>query len=526
MKSIIEMIFWTACFLHITAPIETAKILAIIAIPSYSHQIPYRPVWITLSQKGHEVVVITTDPINNPSLINLTEINFQSNYKIFRRINFVKNLETHQWLSTLRIQIWPQFQEIVENIYKHPKVRKMYAPDSNQKFDVVIVETLVTPGLYALAHRFNAPLIGVSTFGLLSSNYYLRGAPILSSHPSTWEIEDDTGFNLSLWQRIKNFIRQWHYIYYVLNHFYPGQQAIAEKYLGKNIPDVRDMEKNMSFVFHNQQEVLSFVRPTTYNVLAFGNFHISEKPATLPENLKKFITNSSNGFIYMSLGTNVMMSSFSEHVQDVFRDVFASLPYKVLWKHDNELSNKPDNVYIAKWFPQQSVLAHPNIRLFIYQGGLQSTEEAVYYTVPLLGLPILADQYVQVNKMVSLGVAKRLNILKISKENLIASITDILSDKRYKEKMLKIKTLNEDKPYDLLEHVIWWIEFAIRHKGASHFYTSIAHDPWYQKYEMDVVAILSVVIFVMLLCTLVIIYKLLKVVFNLTKMLVTKKKIN
>jgi len=99
--------------------------------------------------------------------------------------------------------------------------------------------------------------------------------------------------------------------------------------------------------------------------------------------------------------------------------------------------------------------------------------------------------------------------------------------------MLKLKALNEDKPYDLLEHVIWWIEFVIRHKGASHLHTSIAHDPWYQKYEMDVIAILSVVIFVTLFCTLVIIYKLLKIifnlkiVFNLKKMsIITKKKIN
>jgi len=93
--------------------------------------------------------------------------------------------------------------------------------------------------------------------------------------------------------------------------------------------------------------------------------------------------------------------------------------------------------------------------------------------------------------------------------------------------MLKLKALNEDKPYDLLEHVIWWIEFVIRHKGASHLRTSIAHDPWYRKYEMDIIAILSVVIFVILFCTLVIIYKLLKIIFNLTKISVTtKKKIN
>lgn len=93
--------------------------------------------------------------------------------------------------------------------------------------------------------------------------------------------------------------------------------------------------------------------------------------------------------------------------------------------------------------------------------------------------------------------------------------------------MLEIKALNEDKPYDFLEHVIWWIEYVIRHKGAPHLRTSIAHDPWYQKQDMDVIAILSIVLFVTLFCTLVIIYKLLKMIFNLKKKsVVTKKKIN
>ncbi|XP_011694146.1 PREDICTED: UDP-glucuronosyltransferase 2B18-like [Wasmannia auropunctata] len=526
MKPNTEITFWITWLLYVAIPIETAKILAIIAIPSYSHQIPYRPLWTTLSRRGHEIVLLTTDPINDPSLTNLTEINFEFNYKLIRKINFVKNVGAQTWLNSVRTQVWSMSREVAENIYKHPEVHQLYAPDSDRKFDVVIAETIKTPSLYALAHRFNAPLIGVSTFGLYNNNYYLLGAPVLSSHPSAWEMEDDTGFNLSLWQRIKNFVRQWYHIYCVLNHFYPEQQAIAEKYLGKNIPDISDMERNISFAFYNQQEAISFVRPRTSNVLAFGNFHISKTPATLPEDLKKFITDAPNGCIYVSLGTNVMISSLPEHVQNIFRDVFISLPYKILWKHDSELPNKPDNIYTAKWFPQQSILAHPNIRLFIYQGGLQSTEEAVYYTVPLLGLPVLADQYAQINKMVSLGVAKRLNLMDLSRESLNASIMEILSDKRYKKRMLKVKMLNEDKPYDVLEHVIWWIEFVIRHKGAPHLRTNIAHEPWYQRYDMDIIAILSIVIFVTLLCTLVIIYKLLKIISNFTKISVVKKKIN
>jgi len=77
-----------------------------------------------------------------------------------------------------------------------------------------------------------------------------------------------------------------------------------------------------------------------------------------------------------------------------------------------------------------SFLAHPKIKLFIYHDGIQSTEETVYNAVPLIGLPILGDQYMNVNKMVSLGITKYLNYRYISREIVNSSITDILNDKR------------------------------------------------------------------------------------------------
>jgi len=174
MKPTVEMIFWIACLLYIaTQTVETARILAIIPIPSYSHQIPFRPIWTTLSQRGHKVVVITTDPINDPSLTNLTEINLKFNYEIIKKIDFTKVDDL--WINVERNQIWPLSLEIVENVYKHPEVRKMYVADSNQKFDVVIVETVKAPSFYALAHRFNAPLIGKNNvYEIIIQIFHLR----------------------------------------------------------------------------------------------------------------------------------------------------------------------------------------------------------------------------------------------------------------------------------------------------------------------------------------------------------------
>ena len=140
-------------------------------------------------------------------------------------------------------------------------------------------------------------------------------------------------------------------------------------------------------------------------------------------------------------------------IQRVFRDVFATLPYRVVWKYENDLPGKPDNVYTAKWLPQQSILgivllmivilpfddkssnepyyftAHPNVKLYIYQGGVQSSEEAIHFGVPVLGFAIFADQDYQVGRMEALGIGKRLEIKTVTKDELKSSITELVTNK-------------------------------------------------------------------------------------------------
>lgn len=75
-------------------------------------------------------------------------------------------------------------------------------------------------------------------------------------------------------------------------------------------------------------------------------------------------------------------------------------------------------------------VAHPNIKLFVYQGGVQSTEETIYYGVPIVGYPIIWDQKYQVRNMEKLGVGLHLWLHETSKENIMAVIQKVINDKR------------------------------------------------------------------------------------------------
>lgn len=76
------------------------------------------------------------------------------------------------------------------------------------------------------------------------------------------------------------------------------------------------------------------------------------------------------------------------------------------------------------------VSGHPNLKLFITQGGLQSTDEAISAGVPLIGIPLLADQWYNVQKYVRHHIGVQLDIEFLTEEKLIKAIETVTGDRR------------------------------------------------------------------------------------------------
>lgn len=110
-------------------------------------------------------------------------------------------------------------------------------------------------------------------------------------------------------------------------------------------------------------------------------------------------------------------------------ETFAKLPYKVLWKfEDDQMDRKPENIKISKWLPQQDILRHSNIKLFITQAGLQSIEEALSNGVPLLALPFMADQHFNAKTISKLGFGLYFDFQTLSEEQFLTSILDLVQN--------------------------------------------------------------------------------------------------
>lgn len=99
------------------------------------------------------------------------------------------------------------------------------------------------------------------------------------------------------------------------------------------------------------------------------------------------------------------------------------------WESD-ELDGKPDNVMISKWLPQDDILPHPNLRVFISHCGLGSVAEAKFHGVPVVGIPLGIDQVTNADSIVSEGWAEKVDINTLSVETLGTALHKVLYNKK------------------------------------------------------------------------------------------------
>ncbi|KAF5300463.1 hypothetical protein FQA39_LY02262 [Lamprigera yunnana] len=476
--------------------VQSARILGMIHIPSYSHQILFRPIWKELSLRGHQVTVITSNPMNDSSLTNLTEIDVSGINKQWAEKNCFDYL--HQSFKELTEIVIEQNYVAVDYILSNPHVNKLIK-DKNEHFDLLMIEGFHSATV-AFSERFKCPFILMFSLDAISFAYDEIGNP---SHPV---LHPDYMLQyygrLSFIERLSSVFAQIYAHFINYHKTFPNQQFLIKKHFGEGYSPIQELYRNYSMYFLNTNPVIHPIRPLLPNVIQIGGGTHLTTNTTLPEDLATTLNNCTFGAIYFSLGSNVKSNHISSETRQAILETFKELPYTVFWKfEDPNLPDKPSNVIISKWFPQQQILRHPNVKLFISQGGLQSLEEAIYGEVPILGIPIMGDQHTNIKGIVSKGYGLLLPYDSITKKNFKSAILDLMNNPRYHEKVKEIANILKDQMHTGLELAIWWTEYVLRHKGTTHFRNPALDLPWYQNYLLDVfgfcLTALLVVLFVL-----------------------------
>ncbi|XP_064074695.1 UDP-glycosyltransferase UGT5-like isoform X3 [Vanessa tameamea] len=495
---------------------ESAKILGVFPTPSISHQVVFRPVMLELAKSGHEVTVITTDPVypkgqapENITEIDLHDISYE-HWKILTERDHGKDpVEFIRFVNDFILELF------VKQL-KSSEIQKFLR--DNRKFDLLFIESCIRPA-FVFSYIYDAPVIEFSSFTGVISSYEAIGA---AAHPLIYpNAMHRRIYNLTLWEKITEL-----YTHYTSANIFDkheeAENKILKSILGSDMPDLHDLRQKVRMMFLNVHPIWDFNRPVPPNVLYLGGLH--QKPQLkLPEDLKSYLDSSKNGVIYVSFGTNVKPSMFPPETLEIFTDVFSQLAYDVLWKWDNdELPGRPKNVRISKWLPQSDLLRHPKIKLFITQGGLQSTDEAIAAGVPLIGIPMLGDQWFNVEQYVKFNIGKGLSIDTLTGKQLMDAIKTISYSESYRQNVVKLRSFMKDQPQSSLERAVWWTEHVLRHSDVEYRRTPAANIHWTEYYELGIVLLLLGSLIVLLSVTVLAIYFIVSRVHNYTSLKVKK----
>ncbi|PDP87983.1 glycosyl transferase [Glycomyces fuscus] len=91
-----------------------------------------------------------------------------------------------------------------------------------------------------------------------------------------------------------------------------------------------------------------------------------------------------------------------------------------------ELGEVPDNVEVHTWVPQLSVLRQADA--FVTHAGMGGSSEGLHAGVPMIAVPQAVDQFDNADRLVELGVARRIDTEDASAERLRTALLELTAD--------------------------------------------------------------------------------------------------
>uniref|UniRef100_A0A336L5U5 UDP-glucuronosyltransferase n=1 Tax=Culicoides sonorensis TaxID=179676 RepID=A0A336L5U5_CULSO len=494
LEKIISLIF---CLNFCFSYYDAANILAIFHTPSKSHLLLAQPLLFELAREGHEVTVVSPFPEKNPPKgyidIAVPEvIEFTRNHwkTIFDHVN-----DDYFTIITRMIK---SCAVMTNNTLTHPKVKKLISNSMSVKFDLLFIEVFLNDAFLGFAELFDCPVIVMSTVGMTpwANDYIGNPTPISYLHNGLLPYSDKMSIKEKFISLAVNVVER------LITYFYlhPKQNAIFSFNFPNSRKTLSELRKEkVSVLFLNSHSSFTSPRPYFKNVVEVGGMQIkNDTNEELPEDIKKFMDEADYGVILFAMGSNLKPSLMHNSTKEAILSGLASLPQKIILKWDDPHVQVDPNKFLVKtWVPQNLILNHKNTKVFITHGGLLSCFEAVNYAVPILGIPMFGDQTSNVDMAEKGGWGLKLKYTDITIETLREKLIKLTEDSSYQEMINNISMLYRDQLVPPLNLARYWVEYVIKHKGAYHLKSSVLDLKYYQFYNLDLLLILSLILFVM-----------------------------
>ncbi|XP_076065925.1 UDP-glycosyltransferase UGT5-like [Oratosquilla oratoria] len=470
-------------------PDGSYKVLMLLPLSTKSHRSIFMPIAEELADRGHEVTMVTNHPAVSKH-IRVHEIYHQISYASDSNIDILMNIANKTFFTDNLSDVVLRLSKDFFNI---PKISHLLA--RRQEYDVIIVSMDTNELTLPFVHEM--PFMMISPSGLDPKTSAAQGNVLNPSYVFGNLLY--TRQPMTFLQRAQNLLTHlaYPYIYDQMGSFHKVQDEIWQLFPG--IPPLMDLKKNVSLTMFNTDHCYDTSVPLLPSQIEIGCIQC-RNPKPLKEELLRWMKGAGTaGVIYFSLGTAGRSKAMPQQYRDLFVAAFAKLPQRVIWKYEpEELEGISNNVMLRKWLPQQDILAHPSVKVFISHGGLLSTQESLYHAKPLIVLPMRTDEPRNGNMIAAKDYGIALEWEELTVDLIVNSIKEIIENKRYEEMVTKVSECLHEKMETPLDRAIWWTEYVIRHKGAPALRSPANSLSWTEYLLLDFLLLLNVVFFALL----------------------------
>lgn len=74
------------------------------------------------------------------------------------------------------------------------------------------------------------------------------------------------------------------------------------------------------------------------------------------QQIKTFIEEAKHGVILFSMGSIIDIDIIFPKMKTILIKTFERIPQHVLWKHEGDIEELPQNVLLSPWLPQKEIL--------------------------------------------------------------------------------------------------------------------------------------------------------------------------
>ena len=445
-----------------------------------------------LQDDGHNVTVLSVDRhrklidgYNVPKVLLKTvkgvtpmaSEEFEDNIVKKEGINVMQMYRTFTEISSA---LHFQCQEMLEN-------KEIMAQLTKATFDLAIVDGI---DIYRCAYIFPYKL-GIK-YITLSARHDAWGSnvPAMPSLEPAWPVmqsEDDPSF----FYRVKSLVVYMGFS--IITSIPPLDTSLLVKHAPeKPTTTYQDLFLDSEMYLINLETTCMDYHRIEAPHYKFVSGMASHPTEPLSKEMNDYVNEAEHGIIVVTFGSLVKRASI-EIIENMMT-AFGKVKQRVLMRYDGpKIPNKPDNVRLEKWLPQNDLLGNDKTLLFITHAGNNGQLESLYHGIPMLCMPFVGDQVYNAIRTKNKGYGLVLDPFKFTPDELYDTIQKLVYNTSYKKAIQHCSNIIHDMP-DAKEKLTFYVNHILRF-GGEHLKSPHIRMPLYKVFMLDVMAFFLVIMY-------------------------------